>query len=398
MKQFAPALLVLVCFTASAGATSQTPEVLIYNGRTCTTPVHPLRSCPTVNEKDLNLKDGMISTGNWRGYVATWEIAEDKLWLVGIETWINDGSDKKPFFTKEAYKKAALKDLFPGKVLDGRVHATWFTGRIHSPGYRWGFSLPREDRQKQEAESRLLIHVSEGVVESVEACDIPRLPRNPVIVCHGDSITAGGNLAAEEKYPAVLESLFPAAKVVNTGIGGNTSSQGLARLEKDVLTRKPNSYAPDLVLLLFGTNDSVLTAPGKYRVPVEKYQDNLRQMILRCRKADTEVILCTLLPIIPEPYFTRHPKEFYDAEGGLEKILHRYHAAAMEVGKELNVPVVDLYKTFEKDLTLLRPAPDGVHPNARGARAIAQEIAKLLSAERKPVPLGNVKKGTANER
>ncbi len=233
----------------------------------------------------------------------------------------------------------------------------------------------------------LLLLLSFGLIP------LSTLAAETVIVCHGDSITAGGNLAAEEKYPAVLEALLPDAKVVNTGIGGNTSSQGLARQEKDVLR-----HHPDLIVLLFGTNDSVLTAPGKYRVPVEKYQENLRQMILRCRKADAEVILCTLLPIIPEPYFTRHPKEFYDAEGGLEKILHRYHAAAMEVGKELKVPVVDLYKTFEKDLTLLRPAPDGVHPNARGAKAIAQEIAKLLSAQRKPVPLGNVKKGTANER
>ena len=108
-------------------------------------------------------------------------------------------------------------------------------------------------------------------------------------------------------------------------------------------------------------------------------------MVLQCRKADAEVILCTLLPIISEPYYTRHPKEFYDAEGGLEKILSRYHAAAMEVGKELKVPVVDLYKTFEKDLTLLRPAPDGVHPNARGARVIAQEVAGARTAELKRV-------------
>ncbi len=202
----------------------------------------------------------------------------------------------------------------------------------------------------------------------------------PTIVCHGDSITAGANLADEEKYPEILKTLVPHSTVFNAGIGGNTSAQGLARLEKDVLSHNPN-----LVILLFGTNDSVLTPAGQYRVPVEKYRENLRQMILRCRKAKAEVILCTLLPIIPEPYFTRHPKEFYDGDGGLETILHRYRTAAMEVGKELQVPVVDLYQTFEKDLTMLRPAPDGVHPNARGAAAIAREIAKLLSPERKPV-------------
>ncbi len=202
------------------------------------------------------------------------------------------------------------------------------------------------------------------------------------IVCHGDSITAGANLADEEKYPEILKTLVPHSTVLNAGIGGNTSAQGLARLEKDVL-----SHSPNLVVLLFGTNDSVLTPAGQYRVPVEKYGENLRQMILRCRKAKADVILCTLLPIVPEPYFTRHPKEFYDAEGGLETILQRYRTAAIEVGKELQVPVVDLYQTFEKDLAMLRPAPDGVHPNARGAAAIAREIARLVSPERKPVPV-----------
>jgi len=131
---------------------------------------------------------------------------------------------------------------------------------------------------------------------------------------------------------------------------------------------------------------------------VDQYKKNLREMVLRCQKADAEVILCTLLPIIPEPYFTRHPKEHYDAEGGLKVILQRYRRAAQEVGKELKVPVVNLYEMFEKDLTLLRPAPDGVHPNARGAKVIAQQIAKLLSAERKSVRLEDGRRQTADER
>ncbi len=195
-----------------------------------------------------------------------------------------------------------------------------------------------------------------------------------VIVCHGDSITAGAHLEAKDKYPEILKSLVPDATVINSGIGGNTSGQGLARLEKDVLR-----HHPDVVVLLFGTNDSVLTGEAKYRVAVDAYEENLREMIRRCRAAGAEVVLCTLLPIIPEPYYTRHPKQFYDAEGGLEKILHRYHAAATKAGKDLKVPVIDLYKTFEKDLTLLRPAPDGVHPNAKGTKAIAEEVANQLA-------------------
>jgi len=195
-----------------------------------------------------------------------------------------------------------------------------------------------------------------------------------VVVCHGDSITRGAHLKPEETYPAMLQAALPDTKVVNTGIGGNTSQQGLKRLAPDVLSRRPK-----FVVLLFGTNDSVLTAPGRYRVPVDQYRQNLGRMIAGCRQAGADVVLCTLPAIEPEPYFTRHPKPYYDAEGGLTAILQRYRTAALEVGKSMKVPVVDLYETFDKDKSLLRPAPDGVHPNARGARAIGKLVAEQLA-------------------
>lgn len=405
MKQLLPTFVLLVCFPAFVGATTQSSECLIYNGRECYTPVYPLESCPTVDEEELHLQGGGVCTSNLRGYVATWEVAENKLWLTDIETWIPAEKGNVHDFWS-SFRKASLEDFFPGQVIDGRVHATWFTGHIFSPGYRWGSSLSDADRKKQEAEARLVVFVSNGMVQKIEACDVVKLPRKPTLACYGDSITAGAHLEKTETYPAVLQSLLPDAKVVNFGVGGNTSSQGRARLEKSLeeyksalftlygqkraLTQTEKdaiSNKPDLVVLLFGTNDSVLTATGKYRVSLQKYQEDLREMVLRCRERDVESILCTLSPIIPEPYFKRHPKEFYDAEGGLEEIVQRYRAAALEVGRELHVPVVDLYATFEKDMSLLRPAPDGVHPNARGAKVIAQEIAKLLTAERKPVPL-----------
>src|SRR5437868_298093 len=79
----------------------------------------------------------------------------------------------------------------------------------------------------------------------------------PLVVCLGDSITRRG-------YPECLEKLLP-VRVVNAGVNGNTSRQGLARLKRDVLSRQP-----DVVVLFFGANDSRLDAP-KTQVALTEY-------------------------------------------------------------------------------------------------------------------------------
>ncbi len=79
------------------------------------------------------------------------------------------------------------------------------------------------------------------------------------IVCFGDSITFGEDLPYHQSYPAVLAGLlrdrYPNLdmEVINAGIGGHTSVQGLARLERDVLW-----YKPHLVIVAFGINDGHL--------------------------------------------------------------------------------------------------------------------------------------------
>jgi len=190
------------------------------------------------------------------------------------------------------------------------------------------------------------------------------------IVCFGDSITAG-------KYPEFLEEQHSDFQVLNAGVGGNTTGQGLARIEEDVLRHRP-----DVVLILFGTNDSVLRSPGTYRTPLNTFQNNLETIVERCRALGAQPILGTLLPIISEPYYTRHPKEFYEPEGGLEAILERYRQATLAVGREFKVPVVDLYTKIADDLTMLKP--DGVHPNEDGLKAIArffgEEAEKAIAA------------------
>ena len=92
MKAFSVTLLALL-LSLKVFATAQAPDILIYDGQVFDLYSNPLESL-YANEKErpdfrLDAK-GSISTGNWRGYVAIWEIAGDKLYLGGLDAWIGE--------------------------------------------------------------------------------------------------------------------------------------------------------------------------------------------------------------------------------------------------------------------------------------------------------------------
>jgi hypothetical protein len=63
---------------------------------------------------------GGRSTANWRGYVASWEIQDDRLFLVAIDTYLEK-------------KKISLSELFARRMRNERVFAEWFSGQLRVP-------------------------------------------------------------------------------------------------------------------------------------------------------------------------------------------------------------------------------------------------------------------------
>ncbi len=197
---------------------------------------------------------------------------------------------------------------------------------------------------------------------SARAADAPK-PAGPRVVCFGDSITKAG-------FPKVLGEILK-LDVANAGVGGNTTAMGLKRIKKDVLDLKP-----DVVVVFFGTNDCRLAEP-EVLVPLEKYKANLIDIADQCAKAGAKVVICTMPPINPEPYFKRHKKEPFEAAGGLEKVCEQYRAAARTVAETKKLPLVDLGALLAK--TPEWQAADGVHPTAEGTKMIAQHIAGAVA-------------------
>ena len=124
------------------------------------------------------------------------------------------------------------------------------------------------------------------------------------IVAFGDSITAGGEASRPElifwrRWADGVQRKYPRARVnaVNGATGGDTTANGLQRLQAKVLDEKP-----DLVLLAFGMNDHNLGG-----VPLPQFEENLKQMIARIRKeSGAEIILLSTFPPNPKWKFGSH--------------------------------------------------------------------------------------------
>jgi lysophospholipase L1-like esterase len=194
--------------------------------------------------------------------------------------------------------------------------------------------------------------------------------KEPVrIACIGDSITgiyyhSGGKRAYPEMLQIALQKIHPQAEVTvrNAGISGDTTTRGLLRLERDVLAHKPH-----LVTIMFGMNDLV-------RTPVADFQNNLREIIRRCRAIDAEVILCTQNSVVENPKWT--PAKVAE-----------FTQAIRDIAKAESLPIADCFAAVESihandalEWTLL--LSDRIHPNMAGHKLFAETIAQTITGQK----------------
>ncbi|MGV3489217.1 MAG: SGNH/GDSL hydrolase family protein [Tuberibacillus sp.] len=222
------------------------------------------------------------------------------------------------------------------------------------------------------------------------------------IICFGDSLTRGisvvkGRLRIlKDNYPAFLQEWFQQNKkdnieVVNKGIFNADSDLLLTRLNKDVIDEKP-----DYAIIEIGGNDcnfrwnEVAERPyedHKPIVPLDRYLNNIKEIVTKIRKAGITPLIMNLPPLDPVRYYKSISdvygtsiSHFICSVGGIEYWHENYHRMLNKLIDQLNVIKIDTRHVIspEQDLSEMI-GHDGIHLTSTGYRALGTEAFKPLS-------------------
>lgn len=169
-------------------------------------------------------------------------------------------------------------------------------------------------------------------------------PKGSRIIALGDSLTVGVGASAPEKgFVAHLEQRL-GVTIENFGVSGNTTRDGVLRLQKDVLDKKP-----DIVIVLLGGNDYL------QRIPEKETFANLRTIITKIQEGGAVVLLLGI-------------------RGGL--LADHFDDNFEELAKETGVAFVpNVLDNIIGDTKLMS---DQIHPNDAGYEKIADKVAPTL--------------------
>lgn len=171
------------------------------------------------------------------------------------------------------------------------------------------------------------------------------------VVALGDSLTAGTGLPKGEDFATKLEQALIKeglnVKVQNAGISGNTTEQGLARLES-AIAGEPK---PKLVIVALGANDMLR------RMDAGKAKTNLAAILQKLEDKRIPAFLIGMQNPIGG-FFMKGP----------------YAGIYKDLEDEFDVP---LYPYFLEDVALKKELnqADGFHPNEKGVAVMVENIA-----------------------
>jgi len=178
------------------------------------------------------------------------------------------------------------------------------------------------------------------------------LPLDTKVLAFGDSITYGYRVDSEQNYPSQLSVLLN-TEVINAGVNGETTGEGLKRLPS--LLEK---YKPQILVICHGGNDIIR------RRSLTKAKENIISMIKLARAKNIHVVLVGVPTV---EILTLSTAQMYH-----------------EIADELNVPLDDT--SLENILGDSYLKIDQVHPNAEGYKILANSIAELITTTYSPLP------------
>jgi acyl-CoA thioesterase-1 len=193
--------------------------------------------------------------------------------------------------------------------------------------------------------------IPDAAAPSHAQAEHPAAPRR--IVFLGDSLTAGLGLPREQATPSLIQERLSAAgydyEVVNAGVSGDTSAGGLSRLDWSL------DGDVEVLVIELGAND------GLRGLPVNQMKRNLDEIITRAKARDITVVLTGMEA--PPNYGPLYTAEF--------------RSTFRDLAGDHDVVFVPFYLDGVAGIADLNQR-DGIHPNAEGARIIADNLWRVL--------------------
>lgn len=208
------------------------------------------------------------------------------------------------------------------------------------------------------------------------------------VACIGNSITDGMGIQMSSQlgYPARLQQLLGSGyHVKNFGVSSRTLlKKGNYPYWNEQAWRDAQAFKPDIVIIKLGTNDS---KPENWQYSSE-FESDLNQMITELRPdvplldkkgrktkklttpSSPAIYLCTPIPAV---------KPTWNISDSI--IVSDITPIIKEVAQQRKASVIDLHTLF--NATEETMASDGIHPNEKGAKSMAEIIAAVLRSDNK---------------
>jgi acyl-CoA thioesterase I len=181
------------------------------------------------------------------------------------------------------------------------------------------------------------------------------------IVFLGDSLTAGFGVGPNQTYPALIAEKIRAAnlpfQVVNAGVSGDTSSDGLHRL--DWLLQQPI----DILMIALGAND------GLRGLPATLLQENVQAMISKVKAKNPRVQIVIAGMQMPPNLGSSYAAEF-----------ERVYPSVAQKNNTLLIPFLLEGVGGHSELN----QPDQIHPTAAGQKIIAETVWRTIGPILRP--------------
>lgn len=194
------------------------------------------------------------------------------------------------------------------------------------------------------------------------------------VACVGDSITYGHGVRnwSKNNYPAVLQKLLgDEYNVQNFGVSGSTTQKTGDQPYVDTKSYKLSiEYNADILIFMLGSNDSK-PYNWKDRESFKKeYIDLLNTYI--SDNDSLKVYLCTVSKVYYDDESQTSGPSTFDIQGDKVEIIND---VIKEVAAEYGCNYIDIYSLTKEHPEWFK---DNIHPDADGAKAIAEEMYKNI--------------------